>query len=61
VSKGHPIAATGVIQILELVTQLRGEAGGRQVQGARLAAAENGGGFYAGEEAVAAVTILERA
>lgn len=61
VSKGHPIAATGVIQLHELVTQLRGEAGARQVQGARLAAAENGGGFYDGEEAVAAVTILEKA
>ncbi|MCO8251188.1 thiolase family protein [Comamonas thiooxydans] len=61
VSKGHPIAATGAIQILELVTQLRGEAGARQVEGARIAAAENGGGFYDGEEAVAAVTILERA
>lgn len=60
VSKGHPIAATGAIQIYELVTQLRGEAGARQVEGARLAAAENGGGFYDGEEAVAAVTILER-
>ena len=60
VSKGHPIAATGAIQIHELVTQLRGEAGARQVQGARLAAAENGGGFYDGEEAVAAVTILEK-
>ncbi|MDI1239708.1 MAG: thiolase family protein [Polaromonas sp.] len=60
VSKGHPIAATGVIQLHELVTQLRGEAGPRQVQGARLAAAENGGGFYDGEEAVAAVTILEK-
>ncbi|MDR2332338.1 MAG: thiolase family protein [Burkholderiaceae bacterium] len=60
VSKGHPIAATGAIQIHELVTQLRGEAGQRQVVGARLAAAENGGGFYDGEEAVAAVTILEK-
>ena len=60
VSKGHPIAATGAIQIHELVTQLRGEAGARQVEGARLAAAENGGGFYDGEEAVAAVTILEK-
>ena len=60
VSKGHPIAATGAIQIHELVTQLRGEAGQRQVAGARLAAAENGGGFYDGEEAVAAVTILEK-
>lgn len=61
VSKGHPIAATGAAQLIELVTQLRGEAGARQVQGARLAASENGGGFYDGEEAVAAVTLLEKA
>ncbi len=60
ISKGHPIAATGVIQLHELVMQLRGEAGARQVPDARLAAAENGGGFYDGEEAVAAVTILEK-
>ena len=59
-SKGHPIGATGAIQIVELVTQLRGEAGKRQVANARLAAAENGGGFYDGEEAVTAVTILGR-
>jgi len=59
-SKGHPIAATGAIQIHELVTQLRGEAGKRQVKGARIAAAENGGGFYDGEEAFAAMTILEK-
>jgi acetyl-CoA acetyltransferase len=57
-SKGHPIAATGAIQLVELVTQLRGEAGARQVVGARVAAASNGGGFWGGEEAVAAVTIL---
>ena len=61
VSKGHPVGATGAIQIIELVTQLRGEAGERQVEGARFAAAENGGGFYDGEEAVAAVTVLGRA
>ncbi len=60
VSKGHPIAATGIIQLQELTVQLRGEAGARQVQGARLAAAENGGGFYDGEEAVACVTLLEK-
>jgi len=57
-SKGHPVGATGAIQMHELVTQLRGEAGQRQVPGARIAAAENGGGFYGGEEAVAAVTLL---
>jgi acetyl-CoA acetyltransferase len=58
VSKGHPIGATGAIQIHELVTQLRGEAGARQVEGARFAAAENGGGFFGVEEAATVVTIL---
>jgi acetyl-CoA acetyltransferase len=57
-SKGHPIGATGLGQIFELVTQLRGEADARQVAGARLAIAENGGGFYGIEEATAALTIL---
>jgi acetyl-CoA acetyltransferase len=56
--KGHPIGATGLGQIFELVCQLRGRAGARQVEGARVALAENGGGFLAGQEAVAAVTIL---
>lgn len=59
-SKGHPIGATGLGQLHELVTQLRGEAGPRQVQGARLAMAENGGGIYGLEEAVCAITILGR-
>jgi acetyl-CoA acyltransferase len=59
-SKGHPIGATGAIQIHELVTQLRGEAGPRQVDNARLGLAENGGGFYGLEEAACVVTILER-
>ena len=61
VSKGHPIAATGLIQMHELVTQLRGEAGARQVKGARIAVAENGGGFIRIEDAVAVVTVLDRA
>ncbi|MNQ18786.1 Beta-ketoadipyl-CoA thiolase [compost metagenome] len=60
-SKGHPIGATGLMQIHELVLQLRGEAGGRQVADARLALAENGGGFLGHEEAAATITILERA
>ena len=58
-SKGHPIGATGAIQLHELVTQLRGEAGSRQVAKARLALAENGGGFHGIEEAACVVTILE--
>jgi acetyl-CoA acyltransferase len=57
-SKGHPIGATGLGQVYELVSQLRGEAGKRQVADARIALAENGGGFYGYEEAVACVTIL---
>jgi acetyl-CoA acetyltransferase len=60
-SKGHPIGATGLGQAFELVTQLRGEAGARQVEGARIALAENGGGLRGVEEAAIAITILERA
>jgi len=59
-SKGHPIGATGLAQIYELVTQLRGAAGSRQVKSARFAIAENGGGFYGLEEAAACITILGR-
>ncbi len=59
-SKGHPIGATGLGQIFELVTQLRGEAGARQVEGARIAIAENGGGLRGVEEAVACITLLGR-
>lgn len=58
-SKGHPIGATGAIQIRDLVMQLRGEAGEAQVSGARIGLAENGGGFHGLEEAACVVTILE--
>lgn len=57
-SKGHPIGATGLGQVFELTGQLRGAAGSRQVSGARIALAENGGGFHRGEEAVMSVIIL---
>jgi acetyl-CoA C-acetyltransferase len=43
-SKGHPVGATGVAQVVEIVTQLRGEAGQRQVEGARIGLAQNMGG-----------------
>lgn len=59
-SKGHPISATGLGQLFELVTQLRGEAGQRQVEGARVAIQENGGGLIGIEEAVLAINILAR-
>jgi acetyl-CoA C-acetyltransferase len=55
-AKGHPLGATGVSQIVELTRQLRGEADGRQVQGAKNALAINFGGF--GNNVVA--TILTR-
>lgn len=58
--KGHPIGATGLGQIYELVTQLRGEAGQRQVEGAKVALQENGGGSIGYEEAVVTVNILTR-
>jgi acetyl-CoA acetyltransferase len=60
-SKGHPVGATGAIQIFELVAQLRGEAGDRQVGNAQFGLAENGGGFHGLEEAACVVTLLERA
>ncbi|MFT5508664.1 MAG: acetyl-CoA acyltransferase [Hyphomicrobiaceae bacterium] len=59
-SKGHPIGATGLGQIYELAVQLRGEAGARQVDGARHAIAENGGGIYGIEEATCCITVLGR-
>jgi acetyl-CoA acetyltransferase len=45
VSRGHPLGATGIAQVVELVAQLRDEAGSRQVEGARLAVAANTGGM----------------
>lgn len=60
-SKGHPIGATGLGQIFELVSQLRGECGARQVEGARIGLQENGGGLWGVEEAIAHIGIFERA
>jgi len=56
--KGHPIGATGLAQIFELAEQLRGRCGARQVDGARLALAENGGGFIGADAAAITMTIL---
>ncbi len=43
-SKGHPVGATGIAQAIEIFEQLRGEAGDRQVKGARIGLAQNMGG-----------------
>jgi len=60
VRKGHPIGATGLAQIHELTLQLRGDAGPRQVGGARVALAENGGGFIGTDSAAIVVSVLEQ-
>jgi acetyl-CoA acetyltransferase len=59
VSRGHPVGATGIAQLVELVTQLRGRAGERQVPGARIALAENAGGYVHPDAAACTVTVLE--
>jgi acetyl-CoA acetyltransferase len=59
-ARGHPIGATGLGQLHELVGQLQGDAGDRQVDGAMVALAHNGGGYLDGDNAVAVVTILVR-
>ncbi len=55
-SKGHPLGATGLAQCTELVQQLRGQAGARQVQDARLALQHN-----LGLGGACVVTLYERA
>ncbi|SLN34841.1 thiolase family protein [Oceanibacterium hippocampi] len=60
VSKGHPVGATGLSMIEEMVRQLRGEAGDRQVKDPTFAIQENGGGVMGVEEAACSVVILER-
>jgi acetyl-CoA acetyltransferase len=60
ISRGHPVGASGLAQVYELTTQLRGEAGKRQVpKKVRIALAENGGGILTLEEASMTITILE--
>jgi acetyl-CoA acetyltransferase len=56
--KGHPVGATGLAQITELVEQLRGRSGPRQVEGARVGMAQNGGGQIGADAAAMCVTIV---
>lgn len=61
-SRGHPLGATGLAQIAEITWQLRNDAGGRQVDGARLGLVETMGGGVAGIDGNACVVaVLERA
>jgi len=56
--KGHPIGATGLAQVVEIVEQLQGRAGARQVAGARVGLCHNGGGNIGSDAAAQCVTIL---
>jgi len=58
--KGHPVGATGIAQIVELTEQLQGRSGQRQVEGAKIALAQNGGGAIGIDAAAMCVTILSR-
>lgn len=58
--KGHPIGATGIAQIVELTEQLLGRSGPRQVDGATVGLAHNGGGSIGTDAAAQCVTILTR-
>ena len=58
-SRGHPVGATGVAQIVELALQLRADAGARQVKDARIGMALNAGGWSGDDPAVCVVHILE--
>lgn len=57
--KGHPVGATGIAQIVELTEQLQGRSGKRQVEGARIGLAQNGGGNIGSDVAAMCVTILQ--
>jgi acetyl-CoA acetyltransferase len=59
-TKGHPLGATGLAQIHEIVTQLRGEAGERQVEGAQVGLTHVAGGFLENDIATSSITILTR-
>lgn len=57
-SRGHPLGATGLAQVAEIVWQLRGEAGGRQVEGARVGLVETMGGGVSGIDGNACVVAV---
>jgi acetyl-CoA acetyltransferase len=57
--KGHPVGATGIAQIVELTEQLQERSGPRQVAGARIGLAHNGGGAIGTDAAAMCVTVLK--
>jgi acetyl-CoA acyltransferase len=59
-AKGHPVSATGLAQVSEIVWQLRGEAGKRQVASPKVGLIENAGGWLGEDNAACTITILKR-
>lgn len=57
-AKGHPVGASGVAQVAEIVWQLRGEAGKRQVKNPRVGLAQIMGGYKEGDTRACTVHIL---
>lgn len=58
-TKGHPVGATGTGQIVEIATQLRGQAGRRQVDNPRTGMTHNGGGILGADAAAMALHIFK--
>ncbi len=59
VGRGHPLGATGIAQVIEIVHQLTGRAAGRQVEGARIGAAANTGGIIGMDAAFIGIHVIE--
>jgi len=61
ISKGHPVGATGLAQVAEIVWQLRGQAGGRQVKDAKVGITHcTGGGIFGLDHGACSIHILTR-
>ena len=58
--QGHPVGATGARQVVELFRHLTGRAGDRQVEGAKVGLAQNGGGTIGNSEAALSIIILKK-
>ncbi|HEY4265680.1 MAG TPA: thiolase family protein [Micropepsaceae bacterium] len=60
-AKGHPVGATGAAQVVEIVRQLRGEAGPRQVEGAKVGLSHaTGGGISGFDHGACSIHIFQR-